>query len=153
MCSEIRPGRFVLTEHLIDNLTVIWLLTYFAKWINKSLSHTALVGPMHHSCLASHLSSESTPLLGMGNVKPPPIFFFLSFICSLHHSRSLADLQFVKSLPYKNLQKSPAKSFQIMWTKWLMATMMWAQGKLLKKVMQTKPTWISAYRHISDADL
>lgn len=27
---------------------------------------------MRHSCLASHLSGESAPLLDMGNVKPPP---------------------------------------------------------------------------------
>lgn len=46
---------------------------------------------MRHSCLASHLSSESTPLMGMGNVKTSPddvferhMFFFLcvSFILS-----------------------------------------------------------------------
>lgn len=109
-------------------------LTYLAKWINKSLSHTALVGPMHHSCLASHLSSESTKLLGMGNVKPPPNFFFLSFICSLHHSHSLADLQFVKSLLHKDLQKSPAKSSQIMWTKWLMSNNDVSSGEAAEKV-------------------
>lgn len=40
MCFE-ELENLVLMEHFGDDLTVIWLLTYLAKWINKSLSHTA----------------------------------------------------------------------------------------------------------------
>ena len=44
-------------------------------------------GPMHHSCMASLLSGESTPLLGMGKVKPPPgRKTAFSVICSEYHS-------------------------------------------------------------------
>lgn len=143
MCCAIRPGRLVLTEHLIDNLTVIWLLTYLAKWINKSLSHTALEGPMHHSCLASHLSSESTPLLGMGNVKPPPNFYFsfkASYVVFIIHiplqTCSLLNHCCTEIFKLSRVFRSCEQS------DWW-ATMMWAQGKMLKKVMQTKPKWMT----------
>lgn len=42
---------------------------------------------MRHSCLASHLSSEPAPLLGMGNVKPSP---GICFVFKHYHSYSLA---------------------------------------------------------------
>lgn len=58
------------------------------------------------------------------------LLFF--FICSLHHSHSLADLQFFKLLLHKNL-KSPAKSFHIMWTKWLMGNNDVSSGEAAEK--------------------
>lgn len=50
---------------------------------------------MRHSCLASHLSSESTPLMGMGNVKTSPddVFERHMFFFCVCHSYSLGGLQ------------------------------------------------------------